>query len=63
MSYTEPIDTTGYDYERWIRFAFDHQVSEKPWYYTEEMHFVCDPQVVITYYARLFRNPRPALSP
>ena len=47
MSYEEPIDATGYDYERWIRFAFDHPVSEKPWYYTEEMDFVCDPSVVM----------------
>ena len=62
MSYEKPIDATGYDYERWIRFAFDHPVSRKPWYYTEEMHFVCDPSVVIKYYARLFRNPRPSLS-
>ena len=62
MSYEEPIDATGYDYERWIRFAFDHPVSGKPWYYTEQMAFVCDPSVVITYYARLFRNPRSSLS-
>jgi hypothetical protein len=65
MSYEDPIDATGYDYEQWIRFAFDHPVSEKPnrpWYYTEEMHFVCDPNVVIAYYARLFRDPRPSLS-
>ncbi len=62
MSYEEPIDATGYDYERWIRFAFDHPVSEKLWYYTEEMAFVCAPSVIITYYARLFRNPRPSLS-
>src|SRR6266576_3125883 len=58
MSYEDPIHATGYDYERWIRFAFDHPVAEEPWYYTEEMHFVCDPNVVITYYTRLFRNPR-----
>src|SRR4051812_35410033 len=61
MSYDDPIDATGYDYEQWIRFAFDHPVSEepkRPWYYTEEMHFVCDPNVVIAYYTRLFRTPR-----
>ena len=62
MSYEDPIDATVYDYEQWIRFAFDHPVAEKPWYYTEEMHFVCDPNVVITYYTRLFRNPRAPLS-
>ena len=62
MSYEKPIDATGYDYERWIRFAFDHPVSGKPWYYTEEMHFVCNPSAVITYYARLFRDPWPSLS-
>jgi hypothetical protein len=34
-----PIDATGYDFETWIRFAFDHPVSDTPWYYTEEMDF------------------------
>ena len=62
MSFTEPLDATGYDFDRWIQFAFDHPVSVDPWYYTEEMHFVCNPQSVITYYTRLFRNPRPPLS-
>jgi hypothetical protein len=62
MSFTDPIDTTGYDFDRWIQFAFDHPVSEHPWYYTEEMHFVCSPQSVISYYTRLFLNPRPSLS-
>jgi hypothetical protein len=27
MSYEDPIDATGYDYEQWIRFAFDHPVA------------------------------------
>ncbi len=58
MSYEDPIDATGYDYDQWMRFAFDHPVEKKPWYYTEEMDFVCDPNVVITYYTRLFRDPR-----
>jgi hypothetical protein len=62
MSFTEPIDAMGYDFDRWIQFAFDRPVSEHPWYYTEEMYFVCNPQSVITYYTRLFRNPRPPLS-
>jgi hypothetical protein len=62
MSYEDPIDATGYDYEQWIRFAFDHPVAEKPWYYTEEINFVCEPNVVISYYTRLFRDPRPMLT-
>src|SRR5262245_9493633 len=62
MSYADPIDATAYNYEQWISFAFDHPVAEKHWYYTEEMHFLCDPKVVITYYTRLFRNPRASLS-
>src|SRR6185503_352529 len=62
MSFEDPIDATGYDYEQWIVFAFDHPVSKEPWYYTEEMDFVCDPNVVVAYYARLFREPRPRLS-
>ena len=62
MSYEDPIDATGYDYEEWVRFAFDHPVSKTPWYYTEEMHYRCDPNVVIRYYTRLFRDPRPSLS-
>lgn len=62
MSYEDPIDATGYNYEEWIRFAFDHPPEETFWYYTEEMHFVCDPKVVVTYYTRLFRDPRPTLS-
>src|SRR5262245_52728491 len=61
MSYTDPIDTTGYDYDEWIRFAFDHPVDTKPWYYTEAMAFVCDPNVVIGYYTRLFRDPQRSL--
>jgi hypothetical protein len=62
MSFTDPIDATGYDFEHWIRFAFDHPVSDTPWYYSEEMYFECDPQTVISYYTRLFHNPRPLLS-
>jgi hypothetical protein len=62
MSFTDPIDATGYDFENWIRFAFDHPVSDTPWYYTEEIDFTCDPQTVIGYYTRLFHHPRPLLS-
>jgi len=62
MSYEDPIDATGYDYERWIRFAFDHPVVDKSWYYTEKWAFVCDPKVVIKYYTWLFRDPRSSLS-
>ena len=50
MSYDEPIDTTGYDYEQWIRFALDQPVAAEPWYYTEAMAFECDPHIVISYY-------------
>jgi hypothetical protein len=39
MSFTEPIDMTGYDFDRWIQFAFDHPVSGRSWYRTEEMHY------------------------
>ena len=63
MSFADPIDATGYDFETWIRFAFDHDVSDPPWYYTEEMHFVCDPSRVVTHYTRLFRDPRATLAP
>jgi hypothetical protein len=62
MSYTEPIDATRYDYEQWIRFAFDQPVAAEPWYYTEAMAFVCDPHMVIRHYARLFRDPQASLS-
>jgi len=62
MSFTEPIDATGYDFHSWIRFAFDHPVSDNPWYYTEEMYFVCDPENVITFYTRLFQDPQSTLS-
>ena len=62
MSFTDPIDATGYDFEQWIRFAFDHPVSDTPWYYGEEVFFTCDPHTVIGYYTRLFHNPRPVLS-
>jgi hypothetical protein len=63
VSYLEPIDTTAYTYEEWTRFAFDHPVAKDPWYYTEEMHFTCDPAVVLKYYIRLFHDPVSALSP
>jgi hypothetical protein len=62
MSYEDPIDATSYNYEQWIRFAFDHPVAKPPWYYTEEMDFVCDPNVVVSYSIRLFRDPRACLS-
>jgi hypothetical protein len=57
MSYLEPIDTRAYSYDEWLRFAFDHPVAKEPWYYREEMHFVCDPSKVLQFYARLFRDP------
>lgn len=63
MSFTDPIDATAYNFDGWIRFAFDHDVSDPPWYYTEDMHFVCTPSNVIRYYTRLFLDPRPSLSP
>ena len=62
MSYEDPIDATGYDYEQWIRFAFDHPLEPKWWYYTEEFDFVCSPRAVITYYTRLFRAPHASLT-
>ena len=62
MSYLEPIDTTAYTYDEWLRFAFDHPVAKDPWYYSEEMHFRCDPRTVLNYYTRLFRDPIQVLS-
>jgi hypothetical protein len=59
MSYLEPIDTRSYSYEEWLRFAFDHSIGEEPWYYSEAMHFECDPNIVLRYYARVFRDPTP----
>jgi hypothetical protein len=63
MSYTEPIDATDYGFGDWIRFAFDHPVSEPAWYHTEEMYFICLPERVIVHYARLFRDAVSTLSP
>lgn len=57
MSFLNPIDTTRYTYEEWIRFAFDHPVSDPNWYHTEEGEFECAPAIVISYYTRLFREP------
>ena len=62
MSCTDPIDATGYDFDRWMQFAFNHPVSEKSWYLAGEMEFTCSPPAVIGYYARLFRDPVPVLS-
>jgi hypothetical protein len=57
------IDTTGYSYEEWIRFAFDHPVAKDSWYFSKELEFECDREKVIAYYTRLFLHPRPALAP
>jgi len=62
MSYLEPIDTRAYSYDEWIRFAFDHPIAKEPWYYSEAMHFECDPRMVLEYYTRLFRDPTPTVS-
>jgi hypothetical protein len=62
MSYLEPIDTRTYGYDEWLRFAFDQPVAKDPWYYSEAMHFECDPSRVLEYYARLFREPAPIAS-
>jgi hypothetical protein len=57
MSAPDPVDATEYDYEEWIRFAFDHPVSEERWYVSTE--FECVPEKVIAYYTRLFLDPGP----
>ena len=62
MSYLEPIDTRSYSYDEWLRFAFDHPIAKEPWYYSEAMHFECDPRIVLGYYTRLFRDPTPIAS-
>src|SRR5438034_6061378 len=62
MSYLEPIDTTAYTCDEWLRFAFDHPVAKELWYYSEEMHFRCNPMTVLKYYTRLFRDPVSLLS-
>ncbi len=62
MSFLNPIDTTRYTYEEWIRFAFDHPVSNPNWYHTEEGEFKCAPSLVLSYYTRLFREPCKLLS-
>jgi hypothetical protein len=62
MSFTNPIDATGYDFPEWMRFAFDRPVDATPWYYTEDEYFECDAPTVLTYYTRLFQSPRTVLS-
>src|SRR5207249_6496983 len=65
--YENPIDARRYTYEDWIRFVFDHPVpadqSDKEWYFEEDYAFICDPNAVLGYYIRLFRDPWPALKP
>jgi hypothetical protein len=61
MPASRVIDTTRYSYDEWIRFAFDHPVTEEPWYCSKDVDYRYDAPTVIGYYTRLFLDPPAAL--
>jgi hypothetical protein len=58
MKELEQIDISGYSYDEFMSFVFDHTSSEdeyRPWYFDVEVTF--DAVRVCEFHTRLFRNP------
>jgi hypothetical protein len=49
------IDLNKYSFGQWVKFVFDHPVSDPEWYWNEEWEG--DHNLVLEYSIRLFRNP------
>src|SRR5437868_2666322 len=51
------IDLSNYTFEGFIRFVFDHPVTEPEWYTKEEWRWTSDYNI-LEYLIRLFNNPQ-----
>jgi hypothetical protein len=51
------INLNKYSFNQWLKFVFDHPVSDPEWYWKEEWEWEGDPNLVLEYSIKLFRNP------
>jgi hypothetical protein len=58
----ERYDLTGYSFEEFVAFVFEHEVAdgaayEEPWYFWPKIEIEFDPGEVCRHYVRLFGEP------
>ena len=58
----QQVDISGYFYEQFVTFLFDHAVvvqegKRRPWYWDVGVGLIFNPVNVCNFYTRLFRQP------
>ncbi len=51
---------TNLSFDEWIRFVFDHPVTDPEWYWAEDHDFwdpTVQPRVTVSYLTKVFKNP------
>lgn len=51
------INLNEYSFSEWVKFVFDHSVSEPAWYWDDEWDWEDDPKLLLEYSIKLFRDP------
>lgn len=46
-----------FSFEEWVRFIFDHPVSDPEWFFEDDIEYESIPEVSLERYTRLFTNP------
>ena len=50
------IDLNNYSFDEWLKFVFDHPVSEPAWYWDDTWKWEGDPHLLLKYATRLFSS-------
>jgi len=51
------INLHNYSFDEWVKFVFDHPVSEPAWYWDDAWNWEGDPNVLLEYATGLFSSP------
>ena len=50
------IDLNKYSFDEWVKFVFDHPVSEPEWYWEQAWKWEGSPNLLVKYATALFSN-------
>lgn len=51
------IDLDNYPFNEWIKFVFDHPVSQPEWYFSEDLEWSGKPELILKNAIQLFKDP------
>lgn len=51
------INLNNYSFDEWVKFVFDHPVSEPAWYWDDAWKWEGDPHLLLKYATGLFSSP------